>query len=94
LGGDLCDGAENGKFKTPTLRNVALTAPYMHNGVFDTLEEVVEFYNSDIFLGPPEVDSSNIDGNVGFFDLDVNPGTTEIADLVAFLKTLTDGYVP
>ena len=32
-------------FKTPTLRNVALTAPYMHNGVFATLEEVIEFYN-------------------------------------------------
>ena len=32
-------------FKTPTLRNVALTAPYMHNGVFQTLEEVVEFYD-------------------------------------------------
>ncbi|MBX7051619.1 MAG: cytochrome-c peroxidase [Flavobacteriales bacterium] len=38
----------DGFFKTPSLRNVALTAPYMHNGVFNTLEEVIEFYNSGI----------------------------------------------
>ena len=35
-------------FKTPTLRNIELTAPYMHNGVFNTLEEVLEFYNKAI----------------------------------------------
>lgn len=38
------DEAEKDQFKTPTLRNIAQTAPYMHNGMFATLEEVVEFY--------------------------------------------------
>ncbi|HID82835.1 MAG TPA: cytochrome-c peroxidase [Chromatiales bacterium] len=95
---------ENGKFKVPTLRNVAITAPYMHNGVFKTLEEVVNFYNtrdvlprcgatgtSGVDCWPaPEV-AENVDtellGNLGLTN-------EEVADLVAFLKTLTDGYVP
>ena len=38
--------AERGKFKVPTLRNIAITAPYMHNGVFATLNEAIEFYNT------------------------------------------------
>ncbi len=44
LGGQLGEEAEDGKFKTPTLRNVALTAPYMHNGVFRELSTVIRFY--------------------------------------------------
>ena len=36
---------ENGKFRVPTLRNIALTAPYGHNGYFQILEEIVHFYN-------------------------------------------------
>ncbi len=40
------DGAQLGKFKVPTLRNIVLTAPYGHNGVFATLEEIVHFYNT------------------------------------------------
>jgi cytochrome c peroxidase len=39
---------ENGKFKVPSLRNIALTAPYMHDGRFKTLEEVVEHYNQNM----------------------------------------------
>ena len=39
------DPADNGKFKVTSLRNIALTAPYMHDGRFNTLEEVVEHYN-------------------------------------------------
>ena len=46
LGGVLGDAAENGKFKVPTLRNIANTAPYMHNGVLGSLEQVVHFYNT------------------------------------------------
>lgn len=73
-----------GKFKTPGLRNVAVTAPYMHNGMFKTLEEVVEYYNnpSAFVLNPINIDKR----------LEVPLGLTrqEKADLVAFLKSLTD----
>ena len=66
-------------FKTPTLRSVALTAPYMHDGVFKTLEEVIEFYNKggeavprkDVFMTP------------------LNLNDQEKKDLVEFLKALT-----
>lgn len=86
--------SENGKFKVPTLRNIARTGPYMHNGVFKTLREVVEFYNTrDVDpakWGPPEVPE-----NVNKMDLgDLKLTAPEIDDIVAFLQTLTDGYVP
>jgi cytochrome c peroxidase len=47
-----------GKFKTPSLRNVAITAPYMHNGMFKTLEQVIDFYNDTRTIVP---DAANID---------------------------------
>ena len=40
--------ADAGRFKTPSLRNIALTAPYMHDGRFETLAEVIEFYNAEV----------------------------------------------
>ncbi len=91
LGGALNDTRENGKFRVPTLRNVALTAPYMHNGVFATLADVINFYNRrDLDHIEPEV-NQNVDhgGRIG------NLGLTgsEIQDLIAFLETLTDGYL-
>ena len=52
LGGELGMAAENGKFKTPHLRNIALTPPYMHNGVLKALMEVVHIYNTRDILGP------------------------------------------
>ena len=73
-----------GKFKTPGLRNIAVTAPYMHNGMFKTLEEVVEYYNTpQKFV----TNSINIDDA-----LKTPLGLTEKEkkDLIAFLKTLTD----
>ena len=88
LGGVLADAGENGKFRNPTLRNIDSTAPYMHNGVFDTLTEVIDFYNRrDIDGVIPEV-NQNIDngGNIG--NLNLSPA--EIADLIAFLQTLSD----
>ena len=91
LGGVLNDVAENGKFRVPTLRNVALTPPYMHNGVFASLREVIEFYNSrDInpTQPAPEV-SENVNRRIG--NLGLTPA--EIDDLTAFLNTLTDGYI-
>ncbi len=85
--------SEDGKFKVPTLRNIGKTAPYMHNGAFVTLREVVEFYNTrDVKpqLGPPEV-AENVNttdlGNLLLNEQDVD-------DLIAFMMTLTDGYVP
>ncbi len=82
---------EVGRFKTPTLRNIELSAPYMHSGIFATLEEVMEFYNErDInpkFAHPevPETVNTQDMGNL-------NLSQQEIADIIAFLKTLTDGY--
>jgi len=58
LGGNTGDPLQDGKFRVPSLRNVARTAPYMHNGVFTTLEEAVQFHNTrdvDSRWGPAEV---------------------------------------
>ena len=79
-----------GRFKTSTLRNIELTAPYMHDGRFATLEEVVEHYNSGIQSHPtlsPALTDNN--GN----PVRLNFTETEKAALVAFLKTLTDTSV-
>lgn len=90
LGAVLNDVRENGKFRTPTLRNIAITAPYMHNGVFDTLQQVVGFYNSrDTNPNqPPAEVNANKDNRIG--SLRLTQG--EINDLIAFLNTFTDGY--
>lgn len=93
LGGVLHKPEENGKFRVPTLRNVALTAPYTHNGIFNTLEEVVGFYNSrdiDPGWGAPEVAENVNRDELG----DLGLSADEIKDVVAFLKTLSDGYSP
>ena len=76
-----------GLFRTPSLRNVVLTSPYMHNGVFTTLEEVVDFYN-DIDAFEPEF----ADNSSGMLTRKLNLTEQEKAELVAFLKTFTDGY--
>lgn len=88
LGGFLGDATQNGKFKVPTLRNIALTAPYGHNGYFPTLKDMVSFKNTRDVLNweDPEVtENLNIDdmGNLELTD-------PEVDDLVAFLMTLTD----
>lgn len=90
LGPVVEDPDMNGLFRVPTLRNVALTPPYMHNGVFKTLYQVVAFYNSrDVASWPhPEwADNVNRDelGDLGLTPL-------EMEDIVAFMKTLSDGY--
>lgn len=72
-------------FKVPTLRNVALTAPYMHNGRFQTLEEVVDFYASGGGHGN-KMDLKNIDDKIRRFSITPQ----ERKDLVAFLHSLTD----
>jgi cytochrome c peroxidase len=77
-------GAVNGMFKIPGLRNVALTAPYFHNGSAATLEQVVEFYNRG-----GNVDAPNKASEIK----PLNLSDTEKADLVAFLQALTDPRV-
>jgi cytochrome c peroxidase len=69
-----------GKFRVPTLRNIALTAPYMHDGRFQTLEEVLDHYAA----GGHGVE--NEDANIHTFAL----SDREKQDLIAFLNTLTD----
>lgn len=76
---------DRGKFKVPTLRNIAVSAPYMHDSRFATLEEVVEFYSSGIKQSSPNIDEHMPDFNSG-----LGLTTQEKADLVAFLKTFTD----
>jgi parallel beta-helix repeat protein len=72
-------------FKVPTLRNVALTAPYMHNGRFRTLEEVLAFYAKGGGKGEG-LELPNLDDKIRVFSL----STSEQRDLLAFLGALTD----
>ncbi len=78
------DSADLGKFKVPGLRNVALTAPYMHNGMFKTLEEVIEFY---------DVPNQTVPGGINrdtLLNTPLNLTVEEKADLKVFLEALTD----
>jgi cytochrome c peroxidase len=77
------DSTDIGKFKVPGLRNVAVTGPYMHNGMFKTLQEVIEFYNDPIAVVPMAI---NIDPEIK----PLNLSETEKEDLVQFLISLTD----
>ena len=95
------DPAQAGKFKVPTLRNVAVTGPYMHNGVFDDLRTTVVFYNKYNSKAPasqtnPETGQPwrppEVDGTLSLKELEHGPALDDqrIDALVAFLKTLTD----
>lgn len=78
------DSADLGKFKTPGLRNVAVTAPYMHNGMFKTLEEVIDYYDQpDQFVKTSVNRDSLLRQPLGL-------SAAEKADLKAFLEALTD----
>ncbi|HSQ21302.1 MAG TPA: cell wall-binding repeat-containing protein [Coriobacteriia bacterium] len=93
-GGVAANPELDGLFKTPSMRNVALTAPYGHNGCFTTLKEIVHFYNTRDVPGAgwpePEV-AANID-TVNMGDLGLTDAQEDA--IVAFLETLTDGWVP
>ena len=75
---------DSGKFRVPTLRNIALSGPYMHDGRFETLEEVVDHYNSG------GVASSTIDPFMKYSTGGLSLAPSQKEDLIAFLHTLTD----
>ncbi len=75
---------DRGAFKTPTLRSIAITAPYMHDGVFKTLEEVVEFFDKGGGRNP----------NLSLLMKPLRLTKREKADLVEFLKALTGEPIP
>ncbi|MDB6058699.1 MAG: hypothetical protein JWO95_2543 [Verrucomicrobiales bacterium] len=77
--------SDRGKFSTPSLRNIALTAPYMHDGRFKTLEEVIEHYSTGVKR------SSTLDPNIAKHpDGGIHLSSADKQALVAFLKSLTD----
>ncbi len=107
LGQTIANTKGNGKFKVPTLRNIQLTAPYMHNGYFTSLGAVVAFYNTrdtkQLCPSPMTADSlalrlncwpdPEVVSNVNRKELgNLELNAKETNDLVAFLGTLTDGY--
>ncbi len=85
LGAVTGDPTDNGKFKTPSLRNLAFTAPYMHDGRFDTLDEVINHYSEGL-QNSPTIDPLMKKIDEGGVQL----SEQEKADLKAFLLTLSD----
>ncbi|MFL5729119.1 MAG: cytochrome-c peroxidase [Cytophagaceae bacterium] len=79
---------DNGKFKVPSLRNIALTAPYMHDGRFNTLQEVLANYNQHIQQSPTISPLMNVSNDPAGTDLNLTQ--QEIDDIILFLHTLTD----
>ena len=104
---DLC-----GQFRTPSLRNVALTAPYFHNASFAALEDVVAFYatrdldparwypvvggQAQLYNDLPATYRANVQQGAPFRRAGQPPAlsTQDVADVVAFLRTLSDGFTP
>lgn len=86
LGVTVDDPKQNGKFKIPTLRNVAMSAPYSHNGSFPTLEKMVNFVNNSGGFTPEVGD--NKDPIIGSLSMTAD----QVKDITAFLNTLTDDY--
>jgi len=82
--------ADLGKFKIPSLRNITLTAPYMHDGRFATLQDVLNHYNEHMVSSPtmsPKMLASNVYGPQS---TDLALDSSEVAAVIAFLYTLTD----
>ena len=92
LGQYLATGEETdiGEFKVPTLRNIAVTAPYMHDGRFQTLEEVVQFYNTDIQPHQNLNDRITEETMMGGTPVQLGLSEEDVSNLVAFLHTLND----
>ena len=90
------EGAGRFRFRTPSLRNVALTAPYMHNGMLTTLEDVLRFYDNGRSENPNVVNRRRGEGDRSVAQLSRNfrrvddMTDQEMQDIVAFLESLTD----
>lgn len=90
LGGHTGVEAELGQFRAPTLRNVSLTAPYLHNGSIATLREVIEFYNKRD-LEPERWGKTDYPETVNHADLgNLGLSDQEVDDLVALMDAFTD----
>ena len=85
LGGVTGIASDNGKFKVPTLRNIAQSAPYMHDGRFASLQDVIEFYNSGVQSASP-----NLDTEMDHFTTGLNLTQQQKNDLLNFLLSFTD----
>ncbi len=98
FGADLGLGAltgkptDNGKFRVPSLRNIALTAPYMHDGRLATLEDVLDHYNEHVQFNSPNLDPLLLNTTNDPLQENPNLGLTaqEKKQIIAFLRTLTD----
>lgn len=84
------NASDRGKFKTPGLRNIALTAPYMHDGRFNTLEEVLDHYNHENLFDRPNVDPLITAGTNIRNGTSLGLTTEEKKAIIAFLHMLTD----
>ena len=76
-------GSDMGKFKTPSLRNIEVTAPYMHDGRFQTLQQVLDHYNTGFHY------TANLDPNLQAIQKG-RLSQQDMDDIIAFLRTLTD----
>lgn len=88
LGGVTGRDRDNGKFIVPTLRNIEFTGPYMHDGRFQTLREVIDFYNDGVQRNSPNVDPVMLKANRPGGSLGLTEHQKDA--LIAFLKTLSD----
>ena len=78
---------DKGKFKVPSLRNIEFTAPYMHDGRFETLKEVIDFYTNGVHPNSPNIDPLMNHNNTGF---NLNLTEQDKQNLIVFLGTLSD----
>lgn len=84
--------SDRGRFRPPSLRNVAVTAPYMHDGSVETLEEVLAIYaaGGQVLASGPHAGDGRANPNKSEFVLGFDASKQELDDLLAFLRALTD----
>ncbi len=89
LGAITGKSTDQGKFKTPSLRNLEFTGPYMHDGRFATLEEVIDHYSDNIHFNSPNIFPGIVHDKNGV-PTHMNLTATQKTALIAFLKTMSD----